>query len=99
MTSAFAHLHALQQEMYRTLTQAQAERHLREELVDGELGWIRYERETMHAAVNQARSDRGLPPVPIEAVDRVEQQATGHSDYTKKFALYCAELVLKEQQS
>lgn len=97
MTTAFARLHALQQEMHRTLTRAQAERHLREDLVDGELGWIRYERETMHNAVNQARTDRFLPPVPIEAVERVEQQATGHSDYTKKFALYCAELVLKEK--
>lgn len=97
MIAAFAHLHALQQDMYRTLTRAQAERHLREDLVDGELSWIRYERETMYAAVNRARAERFLPPLPIAAVERVEQQATGHSDHTKKFALYCAELALKEQ--
>lgn len=98
MTAAFAHLHALQQDMYRTLTRAQEERPDREDLVDDyEPGWVLYERETMHSAVNQARADRSLPPVPIAAVKRVEQQAFGHSDYTKKFALYCAELALKEQ--
>lgn len=52
----------------------------------------------MHQAVNKARADRGLPSVSLAEVARVEQQAFGHSDYTKKFALYCAELALKEQR-
>jgi hypothetical protein len=32
----------------------------------------------------------------LSSVQRAERQAVGHSDYSKKFALYCAELVLKE---
>jgi len=34
----------------------------------------------------------GPPPVTIEDIKRVEGWAAGHSDYTFKFALYCAEL-------
>lgn len=84
--------------MRATLIRAQEERPNRQDLIDDyEPAWVLYERETMHAAVNQARADRGLPPVPIAAVKRVEQQAFGHFDYTKKFALYCAELVWSEQ--
>ena len=44
-----------------------------------------------------AREAAGFPPVPLEAVARVEQQAVGHVDYTAKFALYCAELATREQ--
>jgi phosphopantetheine adenylyltransferase len=88
---------ALRDWLYNTLTAAQDERHLRQAFVDGELAWIVYERETMHTAVNQARAERGLPALPIESIERVEMQATGHVDYTKKFALYCAELALEQQ--
>ena len=41
--------------------------------------WIVREREFMHQQVN---------------IERVESMACGHSDYTRKFAIYCAELVL-----
>lgn len=61
-----------------------------------ELGEINF----MHHAVNHRRSERGLPNVDRDAIVRVEQWACGHSDYSSKFALYCAELVLgtKNQQ-
>ena len=46
----------------------------------------------MHEAVNRVRADTGLTPLPIEAVTRVENLAVGHSDYSQKYAFYCAEL-------
>lgn len=83
------------------LSATQAERHLRPDLVtvngQPECEWASYERKVMHREVNLAREAAGFPPVPLEAVARVEQQAVGHVDYTAKFALYCAELATREQ--
>lgn len=90
-------MRSLSRIMRDTLTTAQEERPQRQDIVDGELDWIRYERATMHNAVNQVRENYGLPLVPLAAVERVEQMACGHSDYTHKFAWYCAELALGEQ--
>jgi hypothetical protein len=56
--------------------------------------WIDAEINFMHQAVNRRRSARGLPDVDRAAIVRVEQWACGHNDYSSKFALYCAELVL-----
>lgn len=82
-----------------TLAAAQEERPKRPELVDGpdgpECEWAVYERARMHETVNAIRADRNLPPVPIEDVVRVERLAVGHSDYSSKFAYYCAELADK----
>jgi hypothetical protein len=79
-----------------TLAAAQEERHMRSDLIDGpdgpECEWAAYERARMHETVNASRSERGLPAVPIEDVIRVERLAVGHSDYSLKFAFYCAEL-------
>lgn len=58
--------------------------------------WNTYEKMIMWKAVNQARREKDLPYVPHADIEAVEQQASGHFDYTKKFALYCAELVDKE---
>lgn len=61
--------------------------------------WIDYERLTMLACVNMARevedrlSENKRPKLTLEDIEKVEQQARGHFDYTKKFALYCSELV------
>lgn len=82
---------------HRTLIAAQEERPRRDDLVklpDGaeECGWVAFERETMHRTVNQVRAENGMDLIPIERVERVERLAEGHSDYTFKFALYCAEL-------
>jgi phosphopantetheine adenylyltransferase len=87
---------ALRNEFLAVLTAAQQERMDRQDIVDGELEWVRFERETMHRAVNEARGEAGKQPLPIDAVERVESSATGHSDYNSKFALYCAELVLEQ---
>ena len=55
--------------------------------------WILAERQAMHQRVNDIRASRGLPPIDIAEVERVEWSAVGHSDYSRKFSLYCAELV------
>ncbi|WP_327066817.1 hypothetical protein [Kitasatospora sp. NBC_01302] len=84
---------ALRDRFRDILATAQAERHLREDVIDGELEWVAHERTTMHRAVNKARAELGKQPLPISAVEAVEQQAVGHSDYSSKYAPYCAELV------
>lgn len=82
-----------------TLAAAQTERDQRPDLVDGpdgpECQWAAYERTRMHETVNAIRAERGLPAVPVEDIIRVERQAVGHSDYSLKFAFYCAELAEK----
>ena len=59
-------------------------------------GWVLFERQTMHDAINAERTTRGLGPIPITEVVRVERCASGHIDYQRKFALYCAELATGE---
>jgi hypothetical protein len=82
-----------------TLATAQEERPQRPDLVDGpdgpECEWAVYERSRMHEAVNAIRAERGLTPLPVEEIARVERLAVGHSDYSSKFAYYCAELAVK----
>jgi len=56
--------------------------------------WIEYEREMMHEAVTKERAKLGKGPIPITRVERVESMAAGHVDYSDKWPLYCAELVL-----
>ena len=91
-------LHDLAARFRTALMAAQEERNKRYDFVtiDGEResGWVFYERSVMHREVNRVRADAGLSAVPIEAVKRVELQATGHCDYTQKFAFYCAEIAL-----
>ncbi len=58
--------------------------------------WMVFERERMHAAVNAERARRGLVPVDLRAIARVESLACGHVDYAKKYPLYCAEIALGE---
>lgn len=55
--------------------------------------WIVHEREVLLAAVNEERAKIGRKPIPMGDVVRVERMACGHSDYSSKLALYCAELV------
>ncbi|MFE7780281.1 hypothetical protein [Streptomyces nigrescens] len=85
--------------LYATLVRAQEEREERPDIVDGpdgpECEWAAYERDRMHEAVNAIRAERGLPAVPVEGVVRVERIAAGHSDYSRKFAFYCAELAYR----
>jgi len=57
------------------------------------LGWIKAELETMWEEVNSQRESLGKETISLAEVQRVEQLAEGHFDYTPKFALYCTELV------
>lgn len=94
-----SHLKAVTDVLRRTLAREQEQRGLRPNLVDGpdgpECAWAAYERKRMHEKVNDLRADLGLPAVPLEDILRVERQAVGHSDYSLKFAFYCAELAVK----
>lgn len=87
----------LRQHFLSVLTGAAKHRRERETLVEdaGEgsaPGWLVFERETMHEAVNAWRAEHNLPPVDISSIVRVERQASGHVDYAVKFSLYCAEI-------
>ncbi|MGW3330506.1 hypothetical protein ACWDF9_08180 [Streptomyces rubiginosohelvolus] len=92
-------LRASADSLLAALTTAQQQRDQRPNLVDGpdglECEWAAFERSTMHKAVNAARSENGLSPAPVEAIINAELQAVGHSDYSRKFASYCAELTAK----
>lgn len=92
----------MKDKLQAVLEAAMKERPKRPDLVklDGgwtEPAWVQFERESMHKAVNAERSKLGKGPLPLEAVKRVEQFAVGHVDYSSKFSLYCAELVLLDQ--
>ena len=58
--------------------------------------WVEYERTTMWNAVNARRAELGKSDIQLSELMRIECLAVGHSDYTHKFALYCADLVYKE---
>lgn len=49
--------------------------------------------DAMHSAVNTLRRARGLVPVMRHRIERLDDMATG-SDWSSKFALYCAELAV-----
>ena len=81
-------LPALRDHFLAELTKEQARR---EELG---LHWVLHERQTMCDIVNAERTRGGLRAVAIADIERVETMAEGHSDYSSKFALYCAEIAL-----
>lgn len=55
--------------------------------------WVLAERRAVLAKVNEIRSCNGLAPIDEETlVKKAEWQASGHCDYTTKYALYAAEL-------
>ena len=76
------------------LSNAQKERPKRQAYVNREFAWVTYEREVMFDGVNSERAKLGYCPVTLAQLRVAENAATGHTDYVKKFALYCAELVL-----
>ncbi len=90
----------MQKRMLAVLSAAQAERPSRGKWVtDADVdeegpAWVFHERRTMFDAVNKERAARRLPPIELKSLLRAENLATGHSDYSAKFALYCAELAL-----
>jgi hypothetical protein len=84
----------------KVLADAMEERDQRQDFVDRpdgrELAWVIFERYQMFIAVNLETKSRRIPPVPMEAVMRVEQSANGHSDYARQFAWGCAGLAMGE---
>ena len=54
--------------------------------------WVTYELRGMFGAVNEMRTAAGMPEIDYPSFCRVERLALGHSDYTTKWATYCAEL-------
>lgn len=59
------------------------------------LEWIDHERRAMTLHVLDEFRYRGLNPAGVrEAVERAEQSACGHSDYGKKLAIGCADIVV-----
>ena len=89
-------LGSLTKQMATVLAEAQMFRSVRSGWIGNEVEWVIYERQVMQRAVNQVRADRGMSPVTEDDVAYVERQALGHCDYSRKFALYCAELALKD---
>lgn len=83
---------------YRNISRRQLLANFREELAraqsqrNSRSDWVEFERATMLGLVNEERRLRGLPGVSLEDILRVETMAEGHFDYSKKFALYCAEM-------
>lgn len=55
--------------------------------------FIDFEMRAMLAQINDHRARHGHDPVVLADVARVERRACGHSDYSSKYALYCADLV------
>ena len=82
-------------QMLRVLSEAQKLRSQKSEWIGDELEWVIYEREVMLKAINAVRLQRGRPGVTIHEVMRMENCAVGHVDYSRKFALYAAELALE----
>lgn len=57
------------------------------------LEWVLFERQAMLTAVNLRRQELGLQPITAkELVRKAETSASGHIDYSRKYALYCAEI-------
>jgi hypothetical protein len=82
-------------QMLRVLSKAQELRPQKSKWIGDELEWMIYEREVMFRAINAVRLQRGRPAVTIVEVMRMENCAKGHIDYSRKFALYSAELALE----
>lgn len=83
--------------MKSTLQDLQGQRRARDwiEPHSGQPAWVCFEMMSMYWAVNDYRQMHELPPVALAQVQDAERQASGHIDYTRKFALYCAELCME----
>lgn len=66
----------------------------RQDVSDGEPGWVRFERDVMVERVNVLRAERGAGPVAEAAIRWQEDGACGHVDYVAKYAMGCADLVV-----
>jgi hypothetical protein len=93
-TAAALALPGLATEFLKILAAAQVLRPTKMVWIGDSLEWMLYERGVMLDAVNAERLKRGLDLVTLADIERAEIPATGHVDYSRKFALYCAEMAL-----
>ena len=83
---------------YRELCKAQQERNARPGMTDaGEPEWVVFERDKLLELINLRRARLSAPAVDMAAVERIENSAVGHIDYTSKLAIRAAELVLADR--
>lgn len=80
----------------KLLAEEQAKRPSREKYVrwgDEDVPeWLKAELEMLRMEVNLQRRERGLRLVQMRDIRRLDTMASGHSDYSVKLAIYCAEL-------
>lgn len=58
------------------------------------LEWVDKEREAMLSEVNRQLVNRQKSEISMDQLIRAEHLAVGHTDYSSKFSLYCAEIIL-----
>lgn len=105
----YMNLSKTQEHFQKVLAKAQKERAKRQNSIPHTnylgvksftLEWIIFEIQTMTDAVNQLKQSNGdTNLVTFADVERVEAQACGHSDYSRKFAFYCSELINKSSET
>ncbi|WP_341719883.1 hypothetical protein QQG74_09355 [Micromonospora sp. FIMYZ51] len=92
---------AAARDLHRLLYAATYQRDSRWDVVDTrdgpETGWVVYERQVMHTAVNEIRANNGLPPVDMEVIEQADNGAAGRSDWMDRFVLRCAALAVGEE--
>lgn len=82
--------------IHAALVLAQKERDVLQDFDGKELLWMAYERLCVMIEANRIRQARGQTLIPLERILRAESLASGHVDYTKKFAMYVADDVEAE---
>ena len=81
----------LRDHFLKVLSDAQDEHRRKED-------WVELEQQALLNAVNKELLAVRKDPITVAFLRRIEQPALGHSDYSSKFALYCAELVLGKKR-
>lgn len=87
-------LHILHDVFIKKLSAEQKHRETRNKIINGESEWVVAERQFMIDLTQKTRKEIGFEPVEESLILRAEREACGHSDYSSKFALYCAEIAL-----
>lgn len=96
MKATYREWRAAYDDLHSTLVSEQDKRATRRGVVCGEPEWVAAERDAMVDRVNLLRSRRGLWPLAVTDIRAKEDLACGHSDYTEKYAIGCADLVVAE---
>lgn len=81
----------LRDHLLNVLSNAQAK--FRKKYADSVV-WVAAEQEAMLTEVNRQLEIRGKPTITLTELVKAERSAVGHTDYSSKFSLYCAEIIL-----